>query len=244
MAEKKKNKAVINDKSNWWREKSKMEKMFMILPLILSFIAIGVSVWTHIETMMTAEIQTNKASYFDQLNFKISWEKSDDDATIIGTSAYTPGVPINLPNQKFTVEAITGGIKNVSALFYYRGECMAIVKIDMSDRVDHVESDASDMMYACEVITFYPQEFESYGAEGRYFTSIYIVVEDYNNDRYIVPTVFEFGADAAGHLNGKQEVRQYNGLDILYTFNKETQAIPDFDFQVLEDYKKIKSDTV
>ena len=71
-------------------------------------------------------------------------------------------------------------------------------------------------------------------------SSAFVVVEGFNDDYYIVPTVFEFNADKDGKLSGDAIVREYNEFDTLFVYNETLQQIPEFDKGVLKDYLKIK----
>ena len=95
-------------------------------------------------------------------------------------------------------------------------------------------------MYACQVIALGPQIYGRTSSGHKYFTSLFVVVEGYNNDFYIVPTVFEYSADEDGQLLGGLEIREYNDFDILNIYNESVQKISDFDLQVLKDYVEIK----
>ena len=220
-----------------------MEKILIILPIVISLLSVIYIMLTFHYTTDWNKKTNNEASYHDHLNFHIEWDDTEGNTGIKGAEYKLPsGLVDKLPNQEMRVTATTGGIRSVSCLFYREGDCLANLKLDMSSEIEHEDRGADDMAYLCEVLSLYPQEYEQIGTKGRYLTSLFVVVEGYNDERYIVPTVFEFEADANGALTGKKEVREYSDVDILYTYNKDKAQLTEFDLQTLEDYKKIRTD--
>ena len=211
------------------------------IPLLLSIIAIILTYANFRYTQSWNQSQANTESYFEPLNYYIEWEDTDDDTTIQGASyLFRTNQVEKLPNKKFTVTAVTGGIKSVSVLFYRDGECLANIKIRLTDKNEHNNMSANRAEYVCEVLSLYPQEFVAGEAGGDYYTSLFVVIEGYNNDKYITPFVFEYGADKAGNLTGDNRVREYDDVDILYTYNTDSCQIPEFDLKVLKDYEQIE----
>lgn len=245
MSKQKKNRVQEAEK-----EGTSMTTIATIITIIIACLSLIISVITMAQTEAYRKQLTereealyNNQSYFQPLNYKITWESTDDSVTLNGVAydEMSDSLVTELPHQKFTVEALTGGIRTVSALFYRDGECLAIRKIDLSDQIEHDTEAAEDIGYVCEVMSVYPQSVET-SADGRksYFTSIFLVIEGYNNDVYIEPTVLEFGADQTGKLTGEKDVRQYGKLATLYTENKKSSELPHFDTEVLEDLVRLK----
>lgn len=225
----------------WWKEKSLVEKLITIIPLIIGILSVVYVGLTYHYTLLWNKQIYNYESYQKPLNCSVNWEETKTESQISGAKYTLTNVEnFKLPNQRASIDPIMGGIKSVSALFYQQGECLAIVKLDMSDRIGHKDIPASEVGYLCDVITLYPQLFVEKGDSGTYYTSLFLIIEGYNKDRQIIPTVFEFAADKHGALTGKTEVRQYDDIDILFIDNKENAQIPDFDRSVLADYVSIK----
>ena len=210
------------------------------LPILIGLLsAVYVGATYHYTRMWDRE-QSNIGSYQERLNVSVEWNSTDSDVTIKETSRTMSDEAIKLPNQRLTVNAATGGIRRVSAIFFRNGSCYANVKIDTSGTIPREDYAASEPVFVGEVLSLYAQErgpSSQDPTKASYYSSVFLLVEGYNGERLIFPTVFEFGVDESGTLTGEERVTEYDETDVVYLHNKEGSALCSFDEQTLIDYR-------
>lgn len=213
-----------------------------IISIIISMVAVLVSIISLIYTTGYNKKYNNLESYFKPLSYSI--EFMDE--------GYTPEITVEEPDMvwitspSFSVIPETGGIKSASLVYYYNGDCLASLELRMTKDIDHEKYEASDLEHRIrEFSEFAYEELEcslKYSVKGcklSYYTTIYVVVEDYNNSINITPIVFEYPIGEDGKSIGEYDHREYSKLDLIFKYNEHNNQLPNYDLEMLSDYESI-----
>lgn len=83
-------------------------------------------------------------------------------------------------------------------------------------------------------------EAKKNGFKESYFTTIFIVVEDYNKNYYVTPINFEYPINGDGSLAEGALYKILSEIDLLYTTgDKSSNSLSTFEESVLKDYRDL-----
>lgn len=227
-------------------KKTKMEFWIsfiqIVIPIVISALALFVSVISLRNSSQNEIAETNRESYFEPLNYDIKFDEGYLPTILEQTEN---SVLINSPS--FSIVPETGGINQVDVIYYYDDICFAILKLDLSKEVPHDEYKASNLATKISGFTDYAyvlasssSAFKNKGYKQSYYTTLYVAVKDYDNNCYINPIVLEYPVDDNGKLSEEYNYRIYEDMDLLYGFNSNYEPLPDYDLKMLKDYKSLR----
>ena len=214
------------------------------IAIVVAFLSIGISIATLLYTINHDKSTDNHQSYFEPLNYHIEYLNGEENYEPTAMEHISGAVEIEPAQIQVIPE--TGGIHSVTLLYYYEGETRAIMPLTLMKNVDTSEHNAASLGYWIKEYTQYAmaegpasERMKDSGCGKSYYSSIYVVVEDFDGDLHTAMTVFEYPIGKDGKITGEEDIREYDEMDLLYAYGK-TSPLPDFDTKALSDYKQLK----
>ena len=201
------------------------ENLTDIIPIIISGIALIVSIVTNIQSSALKEKYDRLSTYNMDLNYQLEFSNIIDENNI----SFNNGIIDIEAEDHIIISPKVGGIQKVYLIYYYEGEFFAVLPLDLFTNYLVDELDAHDGLY----------ELGGYSLDvidenkNKYYSRLFIVVEDYKHNFYSNMIIYEIDKANISKMN----IRVYSEIDLLYTYNKGSiLQIPDFDRKQLKEY--------
>lgn len=205
-----------------------------LLSLVISFVALVLS----FISLIYGRINDKKTSYFEPFNYHI---EVDSEGYVPNYTHNDGGIQIHGPT--FKIKCDSGSFKNVTVILCADERLHSVLQVDFLDSIDREKHEASANEAEIPDIELYPirrseasEESKSMGYKESYYSTVYILVEDFNREYCVTPISFEFPINEDETLSKEVGYRVYNAIDLLYA---SKAGIPDYVKPVLTDYRYV-----
>ena len=213
-----------NIRSKFKSIKSKFKNITDIIAIFISIVALISSYSTTNKTNeITKEFNTIQ-TYSEPLSYVVEISSKYCDGCMIIGGKKIKAKSINVvPNY--------GGIDKIYGIYYHKDNVMAIISLDF------IKKDINEKYKAYNLAYTLPEYTLQILAESdtKLFSTLYLVVKDYQNNIYTNMIVFEIDKEDYS----KVETRQYSEIDTLHLYNNDIENLPEFDFSALKDYQSL-----
>lgn len=208
----------VNKKGFHWLK----ENWLTLLTTAIAVLSFIFSVIAHGETIDLEEKYNTLNTYMMSLNYQVHVSQEEGNFKF---------ADIEINGGQIDIVPKTGGIEKVYAIHYYEGNVKGILPVDLyADNIK--DKDADTYFYR---LTDYTIDQIAY-TEDRWYGTLYLVVKDYQNNYYTNMLVFDVDRDDASDY----EVRVYEEMDLLYTYNNDSNPLPEFDAQQMTEYQRLR----
>ena len=212
----------------------------------LSLVAALVALTIQHKSFLNDMRNDREDSYIDPLNYHVHAEESSEGEAV--NLSYNPyGIEVIRPSR-IIVSAEQGGIRRVRCVLRYDNHYIA-----MSQQLDLTEDVERDDIYA-EDLEYWITDMPIY----RYFTAttsnwipnentnsfysyVFLIIEGYDNSIQTNLLVYEYQVDEENKLTGTNNIRVYDKIDILRTYDADP-SWPEPDLIALREYDSLLKD--
>ena len=205
------------------------ENLTDIITIIISGIALVVSIFTNIQNRALKERYDRLSTYNMDLNYQLDFSNELDENIV----SFNNGLIEIDAEDHIVIDPKVGGIQKVYMIHYNEGEVIAVFQLDLFTNYLVNEIDAQNGYY--EVGEYCLDIIDE--NENKYYSKLFIVVEDFKHNFYSNMIIYEIDkADIS-----KMDIRVYNEVDLLYTYNQSPfTVLPEFDSKQLKEYLSFK----
>lgn len=196
-----------------------------IITIMLSFFALGFSIFSHVENVNLQEKYNMLNTYGMTLNYQVKISDKVGEGSFIFDGE-------EIKKGRIEIVPKTGGIEKVYAIHYYEDNVKAILPIELYTNEIENKYDAQRLYYRLDEYTIGKISQIS----DRYYGTLYLVVKDYQNNYFTNMIVYEIEKENMMDV----KIRIYSDIDLLNIYNKDN-TLPEFDATQMKEYQNLKS---
>lgn len=222
-SQKQKDRGYPNAKVIGWKEQIKD-----FLSIILSVVAIVISIYTYIESRDLQVKYDRINTYNTDLSYQItiSDEMGREGVAIVdGQIQVKKKVDVKISPK-------LGGIQKIYMIYYENGNIVALLPIEIFTKEVVATLDAQDGSYD---LTEYNLDILGED-ENSYYSSVFFLIEDYNHNFFTNMIIYKIDKEDISKI----VARIYNEVDLLHAYNEGILNLPDFDRAQIKEYLSLK----
>lgn len=209
-------------KKNW---KEMLEIFIKIIPIIIAVVSLKYTFEVDSKNEKLEKEYKILNTYSMPLNYEVKISKKEGNGKIKFNDR-------EINKGAISITPKIGGIERVYAIHYYKNNVKAIAPVELYSR--EIENyNAQTLQYK---LTEYNIDNIAYTSKYFYGT-LYLVIKDYQNNYFINMLVYEIPKDDMTKIN----TRIYSEIDLLHTYNKQINVLPEFDANQMKEYYILKN---
>ena len=196
-----------------------------ILALIVSFFSL---IWNY----SLQEKNTRYSTYNMDLCYKIEFSEDIKEENVSFYDEQEKALVVSNIGYINVIPKV-GGIHKITIFINQRKEDFVFFSTDdvISDVVDIYEAQNASYAISNFILNIYAED------DDYYYSSIYLLIEDYNHNFYTNMITFKIDKDNFANI----EPRVYDEIDLLYTYNKDEDYLDWFDNEQMKRYLILKN---